>query len=440
MKDPLKDAYRRLADSIPSYGDAQKAVTAARRRRLAVTVAIPAVVAALAVGGLAAAHTITNSEPPPPAGPSPAPTDTTATTDLNANPGIVSDPAAPGGHFGGLIYRTCDGSSCSVFVIQNIGGNFYNNEFELLDLAELRPDLASILAEPGLGGVTLSYDGAWLGIPNGEDFTLYNVYDKDRVVDLPRGPAGSRWEAYYWSPGYDQAVLAQHVGNRVARYAIVHLGYASNPEKRVVVTDNPSDANLLPIGLGYVYYDGYALGQPIDTSLSVSERPLISSYSFRNLFDPSGDLNPPGLQPEELSRDLAPCMHPGETIAGPEGVPMNFSAAPETSPDQSLATVVFTTSGDNLVPTGIIRGGCSSTRFRPPEGAKRYDLPQSSSDTTWTFLGPIDHKRSLMGKAASGGDEMDLVVVSYLGPPQTVGHLPANSEVLMPGMTFGSLN
>ena len=207
-----------------------------------------------------------------------------------------------------------------------------------------------------------------------------------------------------------------------------------------MVTDNPSDANLLPIGLGYVYYDAYDLGQPIDTSLPVSERPLISSYGFRKLYATASGLGAPGLSTRERFRDLGPCMHPDETIAGPEGVPMNFSAAPETSLDPTFATLVFTTSGDTLVPTGIIRGGCSSTRFRPPEGAKRYDLPQSDSDTTWTFLGPIDHKRSLMGKAASGGDDMDLVVISYLGPPQTVGHLPASSEVLMPGMTFGSLN
>jgi hypothetical protein len=139
--------------------------------------------------------------------------------------------------------------------------------------------------------------------------------------------------------------------------------------------------------------------------------------------------------------EFAACMRSEETAAGPDGVPMTFVAAHETSSDQAASTIIFAEHDAHLIPSAVVRGECDA-RFSPPPEERRYDLPQSEGGVEWAFIGLIDGRNSLMMRTDSGSDRADLVSVGLAidGPPRVVGHVPAGAEVLAPGMTYGLLD
>lgn len=430
MNRRLSTAYRTAGEAVPAFGRADRAIVSARRRRARLAMAVPAAAGALVVAVFAVAGRVsTDSNPPPATHSIPAVVTSTAVTP----PEHPTPPAAtlqgPVLAPGSLVYRRCDGPDCRITVVFNNGPAF--------DLASERPDLAQLLASRGLDGVTLSPDGSWIGVPDGREFTLYDMFGDTRAIDLPVGPEGTRWQASYWNVETD-LVLVHFAGDTVTDYAVVHPNRAA-AEARVTVIPAPTDEGLLPDNVGSAYYDILSLEAPVDTSTPVAERERVTIERSRTLIAEGSGFEPVGLSPPGAVRDLSACMSDAETLAGPAGVPVIYVAAPATSTDQSGSTLAFTVHDGSLIPTAVIRGSCDGGSS-PPPGERRYELPQSSNGTTWTFLGVVDHKRSLMGRQDSGSSSMKLVEVGYLGPAQVVGEVPANAEVLLPGMTIGSLD
>lgn len=449
MNDSLRTAFKDAAASAEPYGDATQAIAAASRRRRSrilagSAAAAAAVVAVVAVG----TNSLSGSPPTPPAAPgtpsSQLTTDattnqpTTAATEASeqeASQVRMNGAAAPVA----LLYRECRAGDCEVGLVDNS-----NQHLDLPD------QLAEPLAKSGFEGVTLSTDGAWIGYPHDGMFTVTSVYDGDVSIDVPAGPPGSTWRPYFWMQGYQALVLAQWTGDDVTAFAIVHAGYTGNPELDVVVEQAPAGAQLLPSRVGGAFDNALALAevQPTDASGSW---PKVRVLQERFLYAPGSRLGEPGLGPPEKARDLSACLRADETLIGPEGVPMTFVVAPETSVDQDGATVVFRAQDGVVVPTGVVKGSCSTDGSAA--GAARYDLPESTPTflarpedhvDVWTFLGPMTHESSLMLHHSDSllpteifSRQGELVMVGPDGRQTVVGQVPFRTAVLAPGMTGG---
>ncbi len=432
MNDSLRTAFRDAAASAGSYGDATQAIAAASRRRRSRILAGSAVATAAAVAVVAVgASSLSSSTPTPPA--APGTPSSQGTTDITTNqPTTAATTATEQENHGvrmngaaapvALLYRECRAGDCEVGLVDDSSQHL-----------ALPDQLAEPLAEHGFEGVTLSTDGAWVGYPHEGMFTVASVYDGELSVDVPAGPPGSTWRPYFWSQDYLDLVLAQWTGDKVTAFAIVHVGYTSNPELDVVVEPAPADETLLPTQVGSAYYNVLSMAD-LQRAVDGEPWPIVQTLQERSLYTAESELEQPGLGPPGPVRDLSACLRDNETLIGPEGVPMTFVVAPETSTDQDGATVVFRPQGDSVVPTAVVRGWCSPDGAAP--GAARYNLPRSSWTDGWAFLGPIDQESSLMLHQRDDSSKVELVVLGADGHT-VVGSVPLGTEVLAPGMTGG---
>lgn len=435
MTDSLRTAFRDAAASAGQYGDATQAIAAASRRRRGRILAGSGAAAAAAVAVVAVGATsLSSSTPTPPA--APGTPSSQGTTDITTNqPTTVATTATEQENHGvrmngaaapvALLYRECRAGDCEVGIVDDS-----NQHLDLPD------QLAEPLAEHGFEGVTLSTDGAWIGYPHDGTFTVASVYGGGLSVDVPAGPPGSTWRPYFWSQGYLNLVLAQWTGDEVTAFAIVHVGYTEDdtPEFKVVVEPAPTGDALLPVAHGSAYYNVLSVAD-LQRVVDGGPWPIVQTLQERGLFTGESELEQPGLSPPGRVRDLGACMHDDETLIGPDGVAMTFVVAPETSSDQDGATVVFRPQGDGVVPSGVVKGWCSSEAAAP--GTARYNLPRSSWTDGWTFLGPVDQESSLMLHQTDISLDGELVIVGADGRQTVVGQLPFRTEVLAPGMTGG---
>lgn len=422
MTNSLRSAFEAAAATGEPYGDASAAIAAATRRRrsrlLGASAAVAIAVVAV-IGGITSSY----DSSPPPATTHPRPpasAHTTANQDA-ASPVHMSSPPGPDA---GVLYRTCRAGVCTVGVV-------YGDDQHL----SLPTGLATALGGRRLDGVTLSTDGAWVGYPRGGTFTVANVYDGGLSVDVPAGPVGSTWQPYFWTQGGLDLVLAQWRGETVTAFAIVHIGSSSNPELQVVTEPAPAGPQLLPTDVGASYYDAVSLGQ-ITRPPSNGSWPIVSTLSRRTLYFANSDLGQPGLGPSRPGVDLNACMRDHETLIGPEGVPMTFPVAPETSSNQDGATIVFRAAYGSVVPTAVVNGNCGDPTARDA----RYNLPQSTYTDGWTFLGPVTHTSSLMLHGTDYTLDRELVVVRADGGRTVVGSVPFRTEVVAPGITAGQFD
>ncbi len=423
MNDSLRTAFRDAAASAEPYGDATQAIATADRRRRSRTIAGSAAAAAATVAVVAVGASSLSSSPTPPAGPGTptSPPTTAATTAIEQESHAVrmNSAAAPVA----LLYRTCKVGACEVAIVD--GSNQH------LDLPE---QVAEPLAAQGFEGVTLSTDGAWVGYPHDGMFTVASVYDGELTLDVPAGPQGSTWRPYFWTQGYLELVLAQWTGDKVTAFAIVHVGYSDNPTLDVVVEPAPAGDALLPAQVGSAYYNVLSMAD-LQRAVDGEPWPIVQTLQERDLYKAGSELGHPGLGPPGRVRDLSGCLRDNETLIGPEGVPMTFVVAPETSPDQDGATVAFREVGGGVVPSGVVKGSCSGVGSAT--GAARYNLPRSSWTDGWAFLGPIDQESSLMLHQRDDSSKVGLVIVAADGRETVVGQVPFRTEVLAPGMTGG---
>lgn len=188
--------------------------------------------------------------------------------------------------------------------------------------------------------------------------------------------------------------------------------------------------------------DTLNLVQALDVLAAPSARPQVTSLRTWQRTGPVLF----GMRPWLPTRDMADCLRPGETLAGPDGAPVEF-LTDSGSGIQLSAVVVFRVDGQSIVPTGIVRGFCDAADWGGGVAAapelRRYDLPQSGATGTWTLLRPIPHpdanRAVLMGHVPPGSDVLELVSVDLLGERKVVGELPADAEVVLSGTTHGQL-
>ena len=428
MNDSLRTAFRDAAASAEPYGDATQAIATADRRRRSRTIAGSAAAAAATVAVVAVGASSLSSSPTPPAGPgtptSPPTTAATTAIEQESHAVRINSAAAPVA----LLYRTCKVGACEVAIVD--GSNQH------LDLPDL---VAEPLAEHGFEGVTLSTDGAWVGYPHDGMFTVASVYDDELTLDVPAGPQGSTWRPYFWTQGYLELVLAQWTGDKVTAFAIVHVGYSDNPTLDVVVEPAPAGDALLPAQVGSAYYNVLSMAD-LQRAVDGEPWPIVQTLQERHFYTAETQLEQPGLGPPGRVRDLSGCLREGETLIGPDGVPMTFVVAPETSPDQDGATIVFREQYGGVFPTGVVKGWCSADGSAT--GEARYDLPPSSFTDGWKFLGPLTPQSSLLLHLTDYSLDGELVVVGA-GGQQVVGQVQKvvgttfRTEVLAPGMTGG---
>lgn len=412
----LKQAYQELAETAHPYADADRAIRTSRRRQVVQGVAVPAV-AALIIGILAVTIGQPGSNRTAPASPGPSQTeslDSASMTDWVPSPNMIGAPARTGT----FLYRSCAGGDCSITLVRPDGQTF--------DFADVYPDLATRLNPNDLSGVSLSYSAQTLGYP--EDDGSYTLAVGDgTAVELPAGPAGATWKVIGWGEASWSLGLALWQDEQVIEYASVE-------NYRLHTYRPPGDLGMLPVESG-----GYLVGlsAPVDTSLSPSDRPRVTILDVDSLSVSGGGVKAGAIEPEDNPEDFSPCLRPAETLAGPLGVPVHSATPPSRLEYGSSTgvgvTTVFRVADAKLVPSAIIRGWSCPSDVR---GWGRYDLPQSTATETWTFLSVVAGGESAMTRHAEGSSGKDVVIVGPEGKHQVVGTVPADAQVLMPGMTI----
>lgn len=422
MTNHIRTALHDAAAAAEPYGDAARAIDTADRRRRTRLLGLSATLTAIVVI-VVAGVTLSFDRHTPPATTHPtAPTTTSATGDPGAADVSMHGAEAPAA----LLYRTCGHGSCTVGLVDN------NNQHLGLPV-----NLAAALATQDFDGVTLSTDGAWVGYPHNGEFTVVNVYDETLSLRLPAGPPGSSWRPYFWTRGALDLVLAQQVNGTAVNFAVIHVGYSSNPDLRAVVEPAPSGPPLLPTSAGSSYYDVWSVADVRRPSPDGSW-PRVQTLQARDLVGSQSELNTSGLSAPGQQHDLSACMRPGETLIGPEGVPMTFVVAPETSSDQDGATIVFRARGGEVTAEGVVKGWCNQDATGGD--IARYDLPESTYTGGTRFLGPIDQRSSLGLRGTDYSPEAELTVIAADGRETVVGRAPMRADLLAPGMTSGQFD
>jgi hypothetical protein len=209
MSPRLRDLLDDLATEARVYGEPDLAVTAARRRTAgrrgaaAVAAAVVAITAAVVVAlpGLA--------EDP---APRPAPAESQG---VPGYPTRVTPPASPvplpDAAIGAaaFVYAPC-ARDCDPLLVMPDGRQYL---------------LPTPVLGPPLYGITLSPDGAWLGLAATDGFALKNlVTGADLfVADTGRGVTA----AWVWSPDSRRLLLSRHVDGTVDHYTLVDTSVSS---------------------------------------------------------------------------------------------------------------------------------------------------------------------------------------------------------------------
>ena len=425
MNERLRASYRQLGESVPMYGNVDRALRSARRRRVAQQVGIPALAAVVAAGAIVLGVTQPWSSTPQSLPPAEHPT--AEITDWAPPTAQIGEPAKAGT----LMYFSCAGYGCGMRLVALDGSEF--------DLAEARPDLAELLAEHGTSGVSLSYDAQWLGIPEDAAYTLYPLaVDPGRPgppaeIRVPAGPPGSHWEVVGWGWTSAGLTLAQWLDDRVLAFALV-----STLTNGVRVVDQPAGTNLLPVAHGG---DGVLVADPIDTTVPFAQRTRVTQATVRDLHVAAydGGERPGHLTGPFSGPDNAECMQPTETLAGPDGVPVDLEPPPSrairTMEESVGALLVFTPQEETLVPSALLRGrACSGQEWMQ---LGRLDLPLSSAGEIWTFLGVLTDSEVAMARTTAEG-AIEVIEVGISGQRTLQQDLPSDAQVLVPGSTVPS--
>jgi hypothetical protein len=418
-RDPHRDPDAEILEQAPRRGSVDRIVTAWRsvprrtKRWTGGTVGAAAAVVLLVVAPWQA-------ETPDSGGTSDAATRDEWKGTIGRGPAPLGAAPAETGTF---VYRSCD-PTCSVTLVTADG--------DARDLADSSPAFASELARAGLDGVSLSWDAAWWGVPTADGYAITSA-GRATEFRLRAGPTGSRWELLGWSPVSSSAGLARWTGRRVT-------AYASNEgsQLRTYEMTEEDDLGLRPIDSNGMMA---TLARPVDPSLPAERRPRVTVLETYDLSITSAHEAEPGTLWGQVSLDLSSCLRPGETLIGPQGVPSRTAVPPDRvdwdrgDQFEFFATAVYAAVGGRPVPSAVILDDCVGAP--DTDGSGRYDLPWSTSEVTWRFLGVGAGGTAAMTRTEAGADRKAVVLV---GPEseRRVLHccLPADAQVLMPGMTL----
>ncbi len=275
--------------------------------------------------------------------------------------------------------------------------------------------------------MSLSYDARRIAHPYEAGYASFwlETYDATPAHVVGAGPAGSVWEVVDWSPwNSDVAPL-------FARFEQDKLTALANTNpysgSRFATYELDTETSLLPVA---DHAASVAMASPVDPD-ELSQNRLTSPASHVLWLWPAGDPDVERGQIDALGSTASgygACMADDETLAGPRGVPVQKHGPPSLRlhdrplgqiSDSFQSTLVYRVVDGEPVPAAVIRGDCTNKQF----GFGRYDIPQSRTEATWTYLGPITDGESLMTRHYSGSDTQDLVLVGLdLEPTRAPEH------------------
>ena len=408
----------------------------ASRHRLAYAVAAPLVAAAVTAGIIVVVQQGTSSGPDPAHSPTPGPTE----PDRNSVDGSVPlqdwlenqtlDPASIDGTTqpaaaGTAMYRTCAGDECSVTLVSPSG--------ERIDLADIHPELGATLAESGLEGVSISPNGHWLGRPDDGGYTLYHLDGPDLVEKVAADPRGDRWELVGWSEQSWAPTLALYSGDEVVRFA----------DWGDLVTDEPTFVDV-PTGISTVPVMG---ARPFMSPVTEPIEPVDGEWPRVATTAPptSRWLLLQGVDREHRAGEVVDtsnwedgyngtsfeqCVGPDETLLGPDGRIHSWQvrgSRPVHADRVTVTTAVFSRDASASQPVAVLVSGCA-------EG-QRVELPSSTDDETWGFLGMLADGQLALTRNAKGATTY--VLLDEAGTLSPMHDLPHGADVVTPGGVTG---
>ncbi len=437
MNENLRRKYRQLGETVPPYGHVDRAIADARRRRVVRRVGMPAVAVA-AVGGLIAGSAswwtdFTQPRPSTPASQqsSPASQQSSPASQQHTLADWAPDRFRDGApaEAGTLLYHSCAGGTCGIRLVDPAG-----NEFPLSDV---RPDLAAAIRDSGVDGMTVSYDATWLGLSTDDGgYTFHSLpsareHGGPTEIQVPPGPPGSHWEIVEW--GWTSAGVSLARWSRGTVTAVASVDTLGTSDQGLVETVQvPLGLDLAPVADGAT---SVVMAEPVDTDVPPAERPRVTQATTRTLFvrGDDGGYSKGELLPPTRGPDVSECLRPGETLAGPEGVPVFRDAPPspilKSGPESVGGALVFAPHNDGLVPSAMLRGRrCEGPGWM---GLGRLDIPVSTAGTDSAFLGFLSDGEVAI--ARSSVEAVDVVAIGFNGEWLLQQGLPADARVLLPG-------
>lgn len=439
----LREAMRPEPDDLavpPSF--AAETVTRATqtrpRRRAVYAVAVPLLAAAVAAAIVVVAVRESDTTPAPAEKPTEELVDGAVPLSRwleNRTLGRLSaDPSKPAAA-GTSMYRACDADGeCAVTLVSPSGRE--------IDLADVSPTLAERLADDGLDGAALSPTGHWLGMPHDGGYRIHHLDRPRATVTVPASPDGDRWELVGWSEQSWAPTLALYDGDRLVRFA----NWDNLTRDRVKYLDVPAAVATTP-QLGHRPYESPVMSpyEEVDGQLPrvASTAPPTNEWF---VVSPLGSDRPGSVIGSSKyggdGQSFESCVGPDETLAGPDGRIHRWETRGTRSVHAdavTVATAVFSRDLSRTEPVAVILWGCaprgeSAWGEEIPDGG-RLDLPTSTDDETWTFLGMLPYGEVALAHTADGVPTYTRLTAD--GELDPMYEFPADAEVLTPGGVVG---
>lgn len=424
MSDDIRAVLRKGAEAVPLMGEASRAYKAGRRRR-AVSLATPLVVALAGAGFVVGVSQFQPVSSPSPAAPLPS-RDPVVAPDVDALVPLTdwipatSELGRPA-PVGTALYRTCQDSDCIVFLLRADG--------QRTKLADVQPELAEkIETLRDFTGVSLSFDGHWIGIPqSGGGYGIHSFMDPSLGMELAPTAEDSAWEMVGWGSGSLNASLVERTRDQATGYALLDVALG------LKVHEYGADdlGHLAPTGHSG---EGVYVAEPVSSTSPAASWPRVTSLTANQLqLQPRARPGVGTITPLGRPVDASASLGEDETLAGPDGVPQSVLAPVSPGEDYAfpIAGIYDVSEGDPvLTGAAIVKSidGGSSVRF---------DMPEPTSASAWEIMNPLTAESLALLQRTPTATR---IVRLDINGSRTVMHddLPPDAEVLIPGDRWGA--
>lgn len=411
-EDELRELYHRGLD-IPSYGDLAAVQTRGRRHRVrsrAAAATLTVATVGLAAVGIGQLVTTTPSTPPS-VGPDGAASTPPLRPDETAPPGpprsfvaVQPGSAAPAGT---VAYLTCD-EGCRL-MLASPGADAVDVGDGILELQ------SAIGSGDSIEGATLSYDGQWLGLRDGEGYLVASLRDGGAVARVPDAPTGERWTPIGWTPSSGSLALARVGTSGVTALAMIDTVDPTGQKTTV----HTLDENPLP---GWVpLYNG---GDSVVMTRQRTPGETVTALETQTVFISSDQFERGERLAGDSPIDLSDCLVEGETLVSSTGAPRVTTPPPPGAPDESAGAyleLVLAYDANTLTPTALLGFDCSRRQFDDIP-ASTSPVPRTTDTSQVTRRSDATTQVILEGDASADGR----VVFEQDGPVEVIlpGQVP----------------
>lgn len=341
----------------------------------------------------------------------------------------VADPGKPA-LAGTTLYRSCNGDDCDIRLTSPSGRE--------LDLDDYNPELAAHLAEDGLDGVSLSPNGHLLGYADVGAYRIHRIGEPGAAATVPDEGPGDRWELVGWSEQSWAPALARYDDERIVRFADWRAGtepgrhdptYLAVPDGVTTTPILGHRPELSPVAEPAEPSDG--IMPHVDTTRPPDGRWFnVEGYGYGE----HGTIVENDAEHYGFS-DFGRCVGPDETLAGPDGRIRQWEVRGTRAVHAdivAMTTAVYARDAESYDPVAVVVNGCEEGRYPSPVAkAGRVDLPSSTADVTWEFLGPLPGGEVAMTRTTDG--TQTYMRIDPRGDAHPMTDLPADAEVIVPG-------